>query len=67
MSTAKVMICPVCCKPITAGQRHKNTIYASRNGIPVSDQAHYPACYLQAHRRPSIPVPAQPALFAATH
>jgi len=62
--TAKPMTCPVCGKPITPGQQHKNTIYASHGGIPLSDQAHYPACYLKMHPQVRQPIPPQPQLFA---
>jgi len=63
--TAKPMTCPVCGEPITDAQGHKNTIYAMRDSVPVSAQAHYPSCYLKQHPRPSIPALAQPMLFAA--
>lgn len=64
-TATKPMTCPVCGEPIQPGQEHRNTIYGSVHGIPVSDQAHYPVCYLKKHPRPSIPIPAQPQLFAA--
>jgi len=68
MKTAKTanrpMICPVCGGPIQEGQDHKNTVYDVRDSIPLSAQAHYPACYLKQHPRPRLPVVTQPQLFA---
>jgi len=60
---SKPMLCPVCGDPITAGQRHKNTIYGNRAGISISDQAHYPQCWAACH--PQVPS-LQPSLFATT-
>jgi len=60
--TAKPMTCPVCGEAIQPGQSHRNTIYAQRDGIPISAQAHYPSCYRAMHPRPQVAT--QPVLFA---
>ncbi len=57
-------ICPVCGEPVRPGDHTRNTIYKTVHGIPVGDQAHYPACFLKMHPQVRQPIPAQPQLFA---
>jgi len=43
--------CPHCGHPIRPGDRTRNAIYTrNAQGIPLSDQVHYPDCYAQLIR-----------------